>query len=91
MAGTSLSLLVPIALIDGDLQDVQFAQVGHNATVQEVLDKLLLQNPNVKKDILGDLEDQGWALQKLRSETTGRRWEEDELEALGDGEHRYAQ
>lgn len=81
------TLIVPIILVTGDLQ---FAEVKHDATIQDVLD-VLLAIPGVKKDILGDLHARQdgqiqWALQKLRSEQKGRRWEEEELEGLGDGE-----
>lgn len=81
------TLIVPIILVTGDLQ---FAEVKHDATVQDVLD-VLSAIPGLKKDILGDLdagqnEQTRWALQKLRSEQKGRRWEEEELEGLGDGE-----
>ncbi|GAW03196.1 FH2-domain-containing protein [Lentinula edodes] len=74
-------LIVPIILVNGDLQ---FVEVDHGATVQDVLNELL-ETSDVKNNILGDLEDQGWALQRLRFERKGRRWEEEELEALGDG------
>ncbi|KAJ3796793.1 armadillo-type protein [Lentinula aff. detonsa] len=80
MTGQPL-LIVPVVLVNGDLQ---FAEVGHDATAQDVLNKLL-ETSDVKNDILGDLEDQGWALQRLRLERKGRRWEEQELETLGDG------
>ncbi|KIK67748.1 hypothetical protein GYMLUDRAFT_68769 [Collybiopsis luxurians FD-317 M1] len=78
------TLLVPVLLVNEDLE-CGWTEVGHEATAQDVLNKLLAETPNAKRDILGDLEDQGWALQKLRREEKGRKWEEKELEQLGDG------
>jgi len=75
------SLIVPTILISGSLH---FADVAENSTAQDVIDALLKVD-EVRSEILGDLEDQGWALQKMRVERNGRPWEEEELEALGDG------
>ncbi|KAJ6572601.1 hypothetical protein B0H10DRAFT_2106751 [Mycena sp. CBHHK59/15] len=75
------SLIVPTILPTGSLR---FADVGQNATAQDVIDTLLALD-GVRSEVLGDLEDQGWALQKIRAEQSGRPWEESELEALGDG------
>ena len=75
------SLIVPTDLINGALH---FAEVLSNSTVQDVIDALVAMD-NVKRDILGDLEDYGWALQLIRREHAGRRWEEHELNCLGNG------
>ncbi|KAF7302007.1 Formin-like protein 6 [Mycena indigotica] len=74
-------LIVPTLLPTGNLH---FATVEANATAQHVLNDLIT-NEHVKSEILGDLDDRGWALQSIRDEQLGRRWEEAELEALGDG------
>ncbi|KAJ7490265.1 armadillo-type protein [Mycena galericulata] len=80
-------LLVPINLLRTDPAEppsFRLAEVDQNASAQDVIDALIALD-GVKSEILGDLEDQGWALQKIRAEQSGRPWEEAELEALGDG------
>lgn len=77
------ALVVPTILPTGA---VHFAEVGQDATAQDVLNALVTVD-EVKQDVLGSLEENyGWALQKVRNEHSGRPWEEDELEALGDGQ-----
>ncbi|KAK0190552.1 armadillo-type protein [Armillaria mellea] len=61
---------------------LHFAEVSEDATAQDVIDALI---ETARAEVLGGLDDQGWALQKIRVERNGRPWEEDELEALGDG------
>lgn len=75
------ALIVPTLLPCGTLH---FATVGATATVQDVTDTLL-QDPEVGREVLGDLEDYGWALQRIRRESNGRQWAEEELEELGNG------
>jgi diaphanous 1 len=75
------SLIVPTVLLDGSLQ---FSEIRPNGTAQDVVD-FLLANEDLKSEILGDLTEHGWALQRIRSENSGRTWEVEELEALGDG------
>ena len=75
------ALIVPMLLTSGSLQ---FATVVGSATVQDVTDTLL-QEPEVSLEVLGDLQDYGWALQKIRREPNGRQWAEEELEELGNG------
>lgn len=74
-------LIVPTILISGALH---FAEVTSQARAKDVISALLSLD-GVKSEILGDLEEQGWALQRIRTEQNGRPWEEDELDALGDG------
>ena len=74
-------LIVPVITVSSHLH---FAEVGHDATAQDVIDDLS-KREEVKLDVLGDLEDAGWALQRIRVERNGRTWEEEELETLGDG------
>jgi hypothetical protein len=76
------SLIVPTVLTTGSLH---FAEVQQNATAQDVIDALA--TDSVKLEVLGDLEDHGWALQTIRAEQSGRPWEEAELEALDDGQY----
>lgn len=78
----STSIIVPTILTSGALH---FASVGPEDTAQDVIDALVKVD-EVRSEVLGDLEDRGWALQKIRVEQSGRQWEEDELEGLGDGE-----
>ncbi|KZT71430.1 FH2-domain-containing protein [Daedalea quercina L-15889] len=75
------ALIVPTVLPSGSLH---FATVGASATVQDVTDTLL-QDQEVSREILGDLEDFGWALQSIRAERNGRQWSEEDLEGLGNG------
>lgn len=75
-------LIVPTILCSGSLH---FASVKHDAVVQDVIDSLVALQ-EVQEDALGDLQPGDWALQRIRKEHNGRAWEEEELEALGDGE-----
>lgn len=77
------ALIVPVVLPLGSLH---FATVSRDGTVQDVVENLV-SNHEVTTEILGDLPAYGWALQRIRKEHNGRQWEEDELEALGNGEH----
>jgi diaphanous 1 len=77
----SSRLIVPTALVSGSLH---FAEIDNNGRAQNVIDSLIAVD-EVRQDILGPLEESGWALQRIRVEEPGRSWEEDELEALGDG------
>lgn len=77
-------LIVPTVLVSGSLH---FAEVDNNGRAQNVVD-VLLATEGVKEEILGGvLEESGWALQRIRTEESGRSWEEDELEALDDGQY----
>ena len=75
------SLVVPAILPNGSLH---FAEVTPEGRVEDVINSLIALD-DVRSEILGELEDNGWALQKIRVEHNGRTWEEDELEAFGDG------
>lgn len=76
------ALIVPVLLVTGSLH---FAEIQRDGKAKDVIDALL-RLEGIKGEILGDLEEFGWALQRIRVEQTGRAWEEDELMALGDGE-----
>jgi diaphanous 1 len=75
-------LIVPTQLANGSLH---FAEVGQDGTAQDVINALDALD-EVKKDESIYEGGHGWALQRIRIEQNGRPWEEDELEALGDGE-----
>lgn len=75
------SLIVPVVVPTGSLH---FATVKPDGIVQDVIDALLAQ-PEAAAEVLGGLDDAGWALQKIRIEKSGRQWEEEDLERLGDG------
>lgn len=76
------SLIVPVVVPTGSLH---FATIHPDGTVQHVIDVLLAQQ-EAASDVLGDLDDTGWALQQIRIQKSGRQWEERDLEKLGDGE-----
>jgi diaphanous 1 len=78
---TTSPLIVPTVLTTGNLH---FAEVSQHAIANDVI-KTLIAVDGVISEILGGLQDAGWALQRVRSEQHGRNWEEEELEALGDG------
>lgn len=72
---------MPIVLTTGSLR---FAEVQEDAVAQDIINSLAA-TEEARTELIGDLEDQGWALQRIRAERSGRPWDEDELEALGDG------
>jgi hypothetical protein len=76
------SLIVPVVVPTGSLH---FATINPDGTVKDVIDALLAQ-PGVAAEVLGGLDGAGWALQKIRIEKSGRQWEEEDLERLGDGQ-----
>lgn len=78
------SLIVPVVVPTGSLH---FATVSPDGTVQDVINALLLQ-PEVTSEVLGDLDGAGWALLKIRTEKSGRQWEEEDLEKLSSGQSR---
>ena len=78
------SLIVPVVVPTGSLH---FATIGPDGIVQDVIDVLLAQ-PEVTSEVLGGLDGVGWGLQKIRIEKSGRQWEEEDLEKLGDGQSR---
>ncbi|PPQ71093.1 hypothetical protein CVT24_009844, partial [Panaeolus cyanescens] len=75
------TIIVPTILTTGNLH---FAEIPEDGTVQNVIDTLL-QIDGLKEEMLRDLEDVGWALQMIRVEHSGRIWEEEDLNKLGDG------
>lgn len=76
------SLIVPVVIPTGSLH---FATIQPGGTVQDVIDALLAQ-PEVTSEVLSGLDDTGWALQRIRIGKSGKQWEENDLENLGDGE-----
>jgi diaphanous 1 len=79
------ALIVPVLLPHGSLH---FSTVKQSSTIQDVLDALS-RLKEVHEEVLGDLRSDAWALQRIRLETHGRTWEEDELESRGDGVYSY--
>lgn len=75
------SLVIPIIIPTGSLH---FAAIKPDGVVQDVINALLSLD-EVVSEVVGDLVADSWALQQIRREHNGRQWEEDELEALGDG------
>jgi hypothetical protein len=82
---TSQPLIVAVQLVTGSLH---FAELqSEDGTVRDAID-YLTKLDEVRREVLGgagDLEDKGWALQRIREERSGRPWEEYELVALDDG------
>ena len=78
---SSCNLIVPIIL---PTRSLHFAEIPENGSAQDAIDTLL-RIEGVTREVLGELEDCGWALQKIRVEECGQAWEEDELTMLGDG------
>jgi len=76
------SLIVPVVVPTGSLH---FATIKPDGIVQDVINALLVQ-PEVTSEVLGDLDGADWALLKIRVEKSGRQWEEEDLEKLGDGQ-----
>jgi len=76
-------LIVPVLLAN---ESLYYPTVSPGALAQDLIDALTV-HEEVTASILGDLDDAGWALQHVRRHPNGRKWEEAELEALGDGEH----
>ncbi|KAH7887382.1 hypothetical protein F5I97DRAFT_822608 [Phlebopus sp. FC_14] len=75
------SLTVPVLLLDGSLRH---PFISPETTAQDLIESL------VKLDVVSSTAVDGiplssWALQRVRREKTGRKWEEADLEALGDG------
>ncbi|KAF9506490.1 hypothetical protein BS47DRAFT_1399443 [Hydnum rufescens UP504] len=60
-----------------------FASVDTNASVEQVID-LLLRTTDISRQVLGDLDNKGWALQQIRRIPIDYTWTADELEALRD-------
>lgn len=76
-------LIVPTVLPSGLLH---FVSIQHDGTVGDVINSLSALD-EVKSDVLGDLPPSGWAIQLIRKESPGRKWEEDDLKLLGDGKY----
>lgn len=77
----SAPLIIPVLSPSGN---ILFASVLHNATIKDVIESLRLPN-DTKDEILDDLTDEGWDIQKVRREKSGRVWDEEELESIGTG------
>lgn len=84
MTSIEATLVVPVLSPSGQ---VHFASLPRTATANDAV-IALKGSSEVVEDVLGELGDggHGWALQRIQREETGRNWEEEELEALDDGE-----
>jgi len=76
-------LIVPVLLANGSLH---CPTVSSDVLAKDLIDTLTV-HEEVKSSVLEGLHDAGWALQHVRRHPNGHKWEEAELEALGDGEH----
>jgi hypothetical protein len=75
-------LVIPILSPSGTLH---FTSVDSNASIDQVI-VALLQTTIVSREVLGGLDDNGWALQRIRRWSADRIWQQEELETLKDGE-----
>lgn len=73
-------LIVPTLSPSGALH---FAAVTPNATAQDIIDALSVLE-EVRDEILGDLLDSGWAIQRIRKQAAGTT-ESDDGKSLGNG------
>jgi diaphanous 1 len=64
------SLIVPTVLASGSQH---FAEVRSDGTVQDVIN-FLIALEEVKSDILGELQEQGWALQRIQVQERRQQW-----------------
>lgn len=74
-------LIVPVLLANRSLRH---PSVSSDALAQDLIEVLTAQQ-EVRFSVLGELQDAGWALQHVHNQPNGRKWEEAELKALGDG------
>jgi len=77
-------LVAPTVLPSGTLH---FAAVKQDALVKDVI-QVLLDTPDVKEEVLGDLigeNKSAWALQRVTKNEQGRIWDDSELANLGNG------
>ncbi|KAL4076318.1 armadillo-type protein [Scleroderma citrinum] len=75
------TIVVPILLLDGS---TQYPAIPLNATAQNLVD-ILTRLDVVKATALSDSPSSPWALQRVRKEKAGRRWEPAELDSLDNG------
>lgn len=70
----------PVLLLDGSLQ---YPSISADTIAQDLIETLI-QLDEVKCTVL-DVVPSAWVLQRVRKEKQGRKWDEGELLALGDG------
>lgn len=75
----AVPLIVPTLSPSGALH---FAAVRKEATAQDIIDALSVLD-EVKEDILGDLQEEGWAIQRILHGLEGRLLKDSNR--LGDG------
>lgn len=81
-------LVAPILLPSGSLH---FAAIKPDGTAQDVI-SALINLPEVREDVLGDLgagyvDATGWALQKVLKSSSGKPWEDEELQEIDTSAH----
>lgn len=81
----AIPLIVPTLSPSGALH---FAAVRKEATAQDVIDALSVLD-EIKEDILGDLQEEGWAIQRILHGLEGRLLKD--MNKLGDGARPHRQ
>ena len=74
-------LVIPVLSPSGTLH---FTSVDSNASIEQVIDALL-RTTEVSRQVLRGLDDNGWALQRIRRGPIGRIWQQEELDTIRDG------
>ncbi|PVF96346.1 FH2-domain-containing protein [Serendipita vermifera] len=77
----AVPFIVPTLSPSGALH---FAAVDQSATSQDIIDALSVLD-DVQKDILGDLPESGWAIQRIRKHDPGTTWDANALTQVGNG------
>lgn len=75
------AIVVPVLLLNGR---IEYPAISPNATAQNLVD--ILACLEQVKATVSNVPSPAWALQRVRKEKTGRRWEPAELDALDTGE-----
>jgi diaphanous 1 len=77
----AVPFIVPTLSPSGALH---FAAVDQSATAQDIIDTLSVLE-DVQKDILGDLPESGWAIQRICKHDPGKTWDANEVTRIGNG------
>ncbi|KAI6024499.1 hypothetical protein EDC04DRAFT_250355 [Pisolithus marmoratus] len=79
------TIVIPILLLD---ETVEYTTISPSATAQDLID-VLTRSDTVKATALTDVPSPAWALQRIRREEAGRRWEKTELGCLGKRDYTF--
>ena len=74
-------VIIPVSTPSGS---VYFASVSRDASIADLISSLI-ESGEIKAEVLGELEELGWDIQKIRKEQSGRSWEEEDLNQLETG------